>query len=229
MSSPAESDRLLAEQIAYYRAIALEYEHHTIPGPGEEELAAALDEFQPTGDVLELACGPGTWTERLLHHATSVTAVDAAPEMLARANARVGDDRVRFVQADLFAWMPDRRYDVIFFSFWISHVPLDRFDAFWSLVADCLQPAGRVFFIDDAYRTPDELIQGESSSTIRRRLNDGTPYLAVKVPHRPADLEDRLRRLGWEITVTPTSGPCYWGKGTRPSGPPTLLQRPSIR
>jgi SAM-dependent methyltransferase len=133
--------------------------------------------------------------------------------LLARAKARVGEDRVRFVQADLFAWTPDRRYDVVFFGSWISHVPLDRFEAFWSLVADCLRPAGRVFFIDDAYRTPDELIEGESSSTIRRRLNDGTSYRAVKVPYRPADLEDRLRRLGWQITVTATSGPCYWGHG----------------
>ena len=212
MSRSEERDSLLAEQIAYYRAIAPEYEDHTIPGPGEDELIAALDAFGPAGDVLELACGPGAWTERLLHHATSVTAVDAAPEMLARAKARVGTDRVRFVQADLFDWAPDRRYDVVFFSSWISHVPLDRFGAFWSFVADCLRPVGRVFFIDDAYRTPDELIEGESSSTIRRRLNDGTPYRAVKVAHRPADLEDRLRRLGWQVTVTATSGPCYWGQ-----------------
>jgi demethylmenaquinone methyltransferase/2-methoxy-6-polyprenyl-1,4-benzoquinol methylase len=213
MSRRDESDPLLAEQVAYYRAIAPEYEDHAIPGAGEDELIAALDAFQPTGDVLELACGPGAWTERLLHHATNITAVDAAPEMLARAKARVGEDRVRFIQADLFAWTPDRRYDVVFFSSWISHVPLDRFDAFWSFVTDCLRPAGRVFFIDDAYRTPDELIEGQSSSTIRRRLNDGTAYRAVKVPHRPADLEDRLRRLGWQVRVTETSGPCYWGQG----------------
>jgi SAM-dependent methyltransferase len=213
VSRSDDSDLLLAEQIAYYRAIAPEYEDHVLPGPGEDELIAALDAFQPTGDVLELACGPGAWTERLLLHATSVTAVDAAPEMLARAKARVGEERVRFVQADLFAWTPARRYDVVFFGSWISHVPLDRFEPFWSFVAHCLRPAGRVFFIDDAYRTPDELIEGEASSTIRRRLNDGTAYRAVKVPHRPADLEDRLRGLGWRVTVAATSGPCYWGQG----------------
>ena len=215
MSRPAESDPLLAEQLAYYRAIAPEYETHAIPGPGRDELIAAIDAFGPAGDVLELACGAGAWTERLLCHATSVTAVDAAPEMLARAKARVGEARVRFVQADLFAWTPDRCYDVVFFGFWISHVPLDRFDTFWNFVADCLRPAGRVFFIDDTYRTPDELLEGASSSTIRRRLNDGTAYRAVKVPYRPADLEERLRRLGWQVTVTTTSGPCYWGQGTR--------------
>jgi SAM-dependent methyltransferase len=204
---------LLAEQIAYYRALAAEYEDHSISDLGELEVTAALDAFDVTGHVLELACGPGTWTERLLRHATSLTAVDAAPEMLARAKARVGEDRVRFIQADLFTWAPDRRYDVVFFGFWLSHVPLDRFETFWSLVARCLEPAGRVFFVDDAYRTPDELIEGVGSSTIRRRLNDGTAYRAVKVPHGPADLEERLTRLGWRIQVTRAKGLFYWGAG----------------
>ncbi len=90
MSSPDAGDGLLAEQIAYYRAVAPEYEDHAILGPGEDELIAAIEAFRPTGDVLELACGPGAWTERLLDYATSVTAVDASPEMLARAEARVG-------------------------------------------------------------------------------------------------------------------------------------------
>ena len=124
------------------------------------------------GSVLELACGLGVWTGQLLRHATDVTAVDASPEMLAIAAARAGDDRVRFVQADLFTWVPDRRYDVVFIGFWLSHVPLERFESFWSVVADCLKDDGRVFFADDAYRTPDELVDGPSSSTIRRRLDD---------------------------------------------------------
>ena len=96
--------------------------------------------------MLELACGPGTWTERLLRQATSVTALDAAPEMLTRAMARLRDDRVHFVRADLFNWTPDRCYDVVFFGFWLSHVPLDRFESFLWLIADSLEPTGRVFF-----------------------------------------------------------------------------------
>jgi SAM-dependent methyltransferase len=209
----AQLERLLAEQIAYYRAVAPEYGDHAISAAGGSELQAALDAFRPAGDVLELACGPGTWTEQLRRHAASVTAVDASREMLAIASARVGDDRVRFIRADLFGWRPDRRYDVVFFGFWLSHVPLERFEPFWALVADCLEPDGRVFFVDDGYRTPEELIEGESSSTIRRRLNDGIAYRAVKVPHKPADLEARLARLGWRFTVTQTSGPFFWGAG----------------
>jgi demethylmenaquinone methyltransferase/2-methoxy-6-polyprenyl-1,4-benzoquinol methylase len=103
---------------------------------------------------------------------------------------------------------------VVFFGFWLSHVPDEHFDAFWSLVASCLQPTGRVFFADDNYRAPDELIEGAASSTVRRRLKDGTAYRAVKVPHDPAVLEERLRRLGWQIDVTSAGGPFFWGAGT---------------
>ncbi len=194
--------------------LAPEYEDHALPLPGADELSAALDTFRPSGSVLELACGPGTWTGQLLRHATEVTAVDASQEMLAIASARHGSERVRFIQADIFGWRPDPRYDVVFLGFWLSHVPLELFESFWSLVADCLEPAGRVFFVDDAYRTPDELVEGESSSTIRRRVNDGTAYRAVEVPHQPAELEQRLARAGWRIKVTSTSGPFFWGAGS---------------
>jgi SAM-dependent methyltransferase len=217
---PHELEPLLVEQLAYYGAIAAEYEDHSIPGPGAREVIAALDSFRPVGHVLELACGTAKWTELLLRHATSVTAIDASPEMLAIASERVTDERVRFVHADLFTWTPDRRYDVVFFGFWLSHVPRQRFESFWSLVSDCLEADGRVFFVDDAYRTPDELIYGESSSVVRRRLNDGTPYRAVKVPYEPGHLEERLRGLGWRVTVAATSGPFYWGRGTRELGGP---------
>jgi len=102
MGSAGRSDELeplLVEQLAYYRAIAAEYEDYAIPGPGRSELVAALDSFRPAGRVLELACGIGVWTELLLRHATRVTAVDASPEMLAIASARVRDERVRFMGA----------------------------------------------------------------------------------------------------------------------------------
>jgi demethylmenaquinone methyltransferase/2-methoxy-6-polyprenyl-1,4-benzoquinol methylase len=141
--------------------------------------------------------------------------VDAAPEMLARAKARVGSVSVRFVEADLFSWRPDRRYDAVCFGFWLSHVPEELYTSFWSLVADCLARDARVFFFDDNYRPEDELLEGASSPVVERRLNDGTSFRVVKVPYRPAELERRLRALNWDITVTPTSGPFYWGIGGR--------------
>jgi ubiquinone/menaquinone biosynthesis C-methylase UbiE len=215
-------EALLAEQLAYYRARAPEYSETAIPdlptgdlANARDALIRALDDFCPSGDVLELACGPGTWTLQLLSHAETVTAMDAAPEMIQIAASKVRDDRVRFLEADLFAWEPDRLYDVVFFGFWLSHVPLERFETFWSLIDRCLQRNGRVAFVDDACRTPDELIEGEESSVIRRRLKDGTPFRAVKVPHTPQHLAERLRRIGWNFSVTYLGGPFYWGVGAR--------------
>jgi demethylmenaquinone methyltransferase/2-methoxy-6-polyprenyl-1,4-benzoquinol methylase len=136
-------DALLAEQISYYSARAPEYFRGAIAvDPADataarQELLAAIAAFNPRGDVLELACGPGTWTAEILRYADSITAVDASPEMLALAAAAVGKHgaEVRFVNADLFSWEPDRLYDAVFFGFWLSHVPVERFASFWAMVA----------------------------------------------------------------------------------------------
>lgn len=98
----AEQERLLDEQVSYYRAIAADYLDQGLDLPGGGEVIEALEAFRPTGSVLEFACGPGVWTGQLLRHATDVTAVDASPEMLAIAAARtreVGGERVRFIRA----------------------------------------------------------------------------------------------------------------------------------
>ena len=42
------------EQLAYYRAVADEYEDHAIDAPGQDELLSAIESFRPTGRVLEL-------------------------------------------------------------------------------------------------------------------------------------------------------------------------------
>ena len=222
MNTRSAQDQLLAQQRAYYHALAPAYLDQGLDLPGGVELADALEEFRPAGRVLELACGPGVWTPQLLRHASDVSAVDASPAMLAIAASRVpAGAPVRFVEADLFTWEPDRRYDVVFMGFWLSHVPAERFESFWARVAAALAPRGRVFFADDGYRTPDELIEGAASSTIERRIPDGTAYRIVKVPYEPADLERRLRALGWDIAVRPTAGPFFWGAGSRAGALPS--------
>jgi SAM-dependent methyltransferase len=210
-----ELSELLAGQIDYYRARAPEYERGTIPGFDGGELEAALDAFAPCGDVLELACGTGAWTRQLARHASTLTAVDASPEMIAIARERLAGRPVRFVRADIFAWRPDRRYDVVAFGFWLSHVPLELFERFWQLVDEALAPAGRVFFVDDAHRDPAEAIPG-CDHVVRRTLSySRAAHRVVKVAHTPASLEARMAELGWRFTVTQAEGPFFWGEGRR--------------
>jgi SAM-dependent methyltransferase len=199
-----ELDSLLAEQVAYYRARADEYDKTGVRGDRAGRLLeAALQAFRPRGRVLELACGTGRWTGQLAVSAQSVTAVDASPEVLEINRRKVANPRVRYVEADLFNWRPVERYDTVFFAFWLSHVPPDRFDAFWALVTECLAPGGRVFFIEDrpSMATQERTLPGEPAYVVERELTDGRTYRAVKAFRDPQWLHRRLSTLGWEIDI----------------------------
>lgn len=209
----------------YYDLRAPDYGNESKPdrnnrGLMEAELGRALiDEFRPTGYVLELACGPGVYTADLARHADAVTAVDASPRMLAIARSRIDDPKVTFMQADIFDWHPDRRYDAVFFGAWLSHVPPSAFDDFWALVRACLAPQGRVAFIDEDDRATSHDDQRSISGVpaARRTLSDGRQFDIVKVFWRPEDLEARLRSSGWDIIVRPVGETFLYGVG-RPRG-----------
>jgi SAM-dependent methyltransferase len=217
--SQDEVETLLAEQMAYYQAFAAEYDANS-PLPYDHAsrtaLTAALDAFRPSGDVLELACGTGQWTAELVRHASHLTAVDAAPEMLALASARVTDSRARFIRADIFDFRPERRYDVVFFSAWLSHVPPQRFDQFWRLVHDCLTDSGRVFLIDElpAVAREEQLVPGGVAPTVERPLGSGAARV-VKVFYEPRALRDTLSELGWQMDVQTVGWRFFYATGAR--------------
>jgi demethylmenaquinone methyltransferase/2-methoxy-6-polyprenyl-1,4-benzoquinol methylase len=224
---------LLAGQIAYYRARASEYdqwwgrEGQYDHGPEwnegwfaeVEEVRRSLRAFGPRGRVLELACGTGWWTGELVKYQTSVTALDSSPETLELNRARVRSSDIRYVETDVFRWQPDDRYDLVFFSFWLSHVPPERFEAFWELVVSAVGAKGRVFFVDSLRSERsggrDQPAIDERGVMVRRRLNDGREFRIVKVYYSPEDLAGRLRSLGWNIQVRATDNFFLYGFGGR--------------
>jgi SAM-dependent methyltransferase len=231
----AEASTLLHEQLAYYRARAAEYDQWWLRqgrydrGPDVNAqwfteaatVTAALAAFRPAGRILELACGTGIWTERLLPFATRLTALDGSSEMLTINAARVQSPQVRYVEADLFRWQPAAgdQFDTIFFGFWLSHVPPERFSAFWQLVGACLAPSGRVFFVDSRHEQTstavDHTLPEPSATVVQRCLNDGREFRIYKVFYDPADLAERLRRLGWRFDIQQTEHYFLYGSGSR--------------
>jgi 2-polyprenyl-3-methyl-5-hydroxy-6-metoxy-1,4-benzoquinol methylase len=226
---------LLDEQRAYYRARASEYDEwwertgRFDRGPEAnarwfeeaDALRRALERFDARGEVLELACGTGIWTERLARTAQHVLAIDASAEMLEINRARVAAAHVEYAQADLFEWTPPAAsFDACFFGFWLSHVPASRFAGFWQTVRGALRPGGRVFFLDSA-RTPrstaaDHVLPEGEEETMTRKLNDGRAFRIVKRFYLPEDLQTRLAGLGWAAHVQRTGeffifGDARWG------------------
>jgi demethylmenaquinone methyltransferase/2-methoxy-6-polyprenyl-1,4-benzoquinol methylase len=198
-----DGDALIAEQIAYYRARAPEYDA-TFRGAHEPSLVAVLDAFAPTGSVLELAAGTGAWTQSVLRHPVSrLVALDASPEMLGLHAGHIDDPRVERRVVNLFEWEPDDTFDVVTFAFWLSHVPPARFAEFWGKVGRALRPGGRVLFVDQDRRgmTLEVPSADPDYPTVDRTLINGRVMRSIKVYHQPEALENWLRELGWEASV----------------------------
>ena len=214
---------LLADQRCFYRARAAEYDQwwqrrgRYDYGPDDaadwdrqiELVVQAVDRFGPVGDVLELAGGTGWWSQHLAQTAKTLTVLDSSRETLRINRERVDRPDVTYIVADIFGWRPDRRYDTVFFSFWLSHVPRRLFETFWALVGSCLRPEGQAFLIDnrrDPTRTAqDPYVIHEADDIQRRRLSDGSEHRVVKVFYEPDEVAERLQRLGWVADLAGTS------------------------
>jgi len=230
---PDDYERLVREQIAYYQARASEYDQWFLRqgryDRGEilnqrwfQEVGIvrqALDAFRPAGQVLELARGTGLWTRQLLRYADTITAVDAVAEVLAINRDRLRSPRVHYAQADVFSWTPAAQYDVIFFGFWLSHVPPGRFEAFWQRLVMALSPAGRVFFVDSRYdptsTATNHRLEGRQSTAIIRRLNDDREFRIVKLFYEIGPLTARLAKLGWQASLAETDHYFLYGSVQR--------------
>ena len=222
-------DKVLRDQLEYYRARAGEYDEwflrsgrydrgpeHRSAWQTEVALVEQALRGHLAGDrVLELACGTGLWTRQLIPLFRHVTAVDASPEVIEINRRRNESGAVEFEVADLFAWNPPAgEFDAVFFGFWLSHVPADRFDAFWAMVRSALRPAGRVFWVD-SLAEPTSMARDhapiDEPGLVRRRLNDGREFQIVKVFHEPDQLQRRLADVGWAGWVRSTGTFFHYG------------------
>jgi len=119
-------------------------------------------------------------------------------------------------------WRLEEKFDTIFFGFWLSHVPPERFEVFWELTQACLAPDGRVFFVDSR---PDPVSTAKDHSpsdpagvTIRRRLNNGREFEIFKIFYEPAQLAVQLRGFGWNFEVRQTPRYFLHAAGQRRQG-----------
>lgn len=224
-STPGTDSAILAEQSAYYRDRAGEYDEWWFRtgryDRGEElnaawfkdvaavesHLATFLDVARPRS-ALELACGTGLFTRLLAPKVGCLTAIDSSPEVIAINRDRVGAANVDYIECDVFEWQPRQAYDLVFMSFWLSHVPMPRFDDFWGMVRAGLAPGGAAYVVDSALdptsTARDHPRPDAETGIVTRKLNDGRQYRIVKIFHEPATLNARLATLGLAAKIART-------------------------
>ena len=222
----------LQQQIEYYRARAPEYDEwfyrtgrydrgpaHTGQWQREVEiLRCQLHNAARYEHILELAPGTGIWTQELAQLGERVTALDASPEMIAINRAKLGAEHVEYALCDLFQWQPQQQVDMVFFGFWLSHVPAEKLTGFLQAVRAALKPGGRLFIVDSLQ--PDQSNPRTGTHSLgadrqQRELKDGRQYEIVKLYYQPQALSAILREQGFAIEVQATDNFFLYADGTR--------------
>ena len=214
-------DARIREQMDFYNEEARQLTMLGLTDIAPDELASTalgtltgvVESYCPRSSrCLELAAGWGRFTRPLLGLCERLTAVDASSEMLAINREFNGDERLEYVEANLFEYVPQGRYDLVFAGFWLSHIPEVRFESFWDMVADTLAPNGCVVMVDDGILDPDGVstfANDPTGSDAHRKLWDGREFTIIKKAYNPSELECRLGHLGWSTAVTPISSEAY--------------------
>jgi ubiquinone/menaquinone biosynthesis C-methylase UbiE len=183
------------------------------------QISTTLEQFKIEGDILELAAGTGIWTEKLLRSAGTITVIDSSQEMIEINRSKVASNKVSYILADIFTWTPDRKYDAVCFSFWISHVPLERLQQFLNTVAAALKEKGKIFFVDSRPEPSgsaiDHQLPNEGVETMKRRLNDGSEYEIVKNYFNKSNLTGQFAAAGIEMDIRETETFFIYGLGTK--------------
>lgn len=218
----AMTNQILQEQIAYYRARANEYDQWFYRlgryDRGEELnqrwfkevdiIKQDLQQIVQAEEILELACGTGIWTQELLKIGQKITAIDASEEVIEINRSKLNSQKVEYHQIDLFAWEPHTEYDLVFFSFWLSHVPPELLKPFLLKVYKSVRVGGQVFIVDSRFEPTstanNHILNDDSSIYKSRKLNDGQEFKIVKVFYQQDELQKHLIQVGFKTDVKVT-------------------------
>jgi 2-polyprenyl-3-methyl-5-hydroxy-6-metoxy-1,4-benzoquinol methylase len=135
---------------------AAEYSHDALGDRFERALSTydtrrrvetLIDEFLPAAaiagkSVLDVGCGLGYFSERLVHRGAIVTACDIGPGLLERTRQRAGCDVVLADALDLVRQFGRDRFDVVISSECIEHTPAP--DIALAQMVSVLRPGGYI-------------------------------------------------------------------------------------
>jgi ubiquinone/menaquinone biosynthesis C-methylase UbiE len=182
----------------YYRRRAKEYEqmyYRSDPLWQKElkQIRNAIKKKLRGRRLLEIACGPGYWTQILSETARTIVATDAVQEMLKLAKTKKYGCPVSLAKTD--AYHPSFKgnvFDAGMANFWFSHVPKSKIHYFLESFHSVLQDKSRVFMADNVYvpGIGGQLIikEGDENTYKLRTASDGSKDLILKNYYQASEL-----------------------------------------
>ena len=107
-----------------------------------------IHRYLPAGEILEIACGFGRWTEYLKDHCNHLTAVDLSENCIAACREWFdGDERLRFITNDgtTVPEVADASIDFVFSFDSLVHVDQTTISAYLVEIRRVLKPEGVAF------------------------------------------------------------------------------------
>ncbi len=175
----------------YYNRRAQEYEQiyfrdDPLRQKELDAIAAAMNEAFYRRKVLEVACGTGFWTEKIMDAARAIVAADLSEAMLSIARSKsLASDKVTFLQADAYALETIvGAFDAALANFWFSHIPNARIKKFLEGLHRKLGAVSIIFMSDNVYvpGLGGELVvrPGVEDTFKLRVLADGSKHEVLK-------------------------------------------------
>lgn len=196
-----------ASMLHYYAARASEYDL-VYQKPERQADLAMLQAWLPTvfagSRVLEVACGTGFWTQFIAPTASAIVALDAAPETLAIAQARVPAGKVSFIVGDAYALPLNLgSFNAAFAGFWFSHVPKHRQREFLQGLSAAVEPGATLVLLDNRYvlgsNHPVSEQDQDGNTFQTRQLQNGTVHRVLKNFPKEAELRMLTAGLGHRL------------------------------
>lgn len=171
------------------------------PVPPHPYLERELAGLEP-GTALDAGCGEGAEAIWLSARGWQVTGVDISGAALARAaeheERSVGQRRIEWVEADLTAWRPERRFDLVASHYAHAAIPqLDLYDR----LSDWVAPGGTLLVVGHRHAHGDQAHgdQAHGDQGHDRESHEGQPPPEAEVS--AAAITARLDAGTWEVVT----------------------------
>jgi ubiquinone/menaquinone biosynthesis C-methylase UbiE len=206
-------DKIIREMMSYYDERAEEYDgiylgkgHTTIDPEIYRKDVTKVSEMVSgfgKGHLIDIGCGAGFWLPNYARNCNQITLLDQSERMLSKCRDRVEELGIAeissFIQGDfLDVNLEASKYDCALVGFLLSHLTLEQEKAFFGKLEEILKVNPQLMFIDSAWNKRRQ--RHREKEGVQERVLDGRTFRVYKRYFDKSDVEEMLKRYGFEVT-----------------------------
>lgn len=147
--------------------------------------------------VLEIGCGTGRHTQRLLDLGNFVTAIDLSEGMLEVAKKKISSEKVTFLKGNILEdQIPNPPFQAAVMSLVLEHI--EDLPQFFTKIRELLISGGKFYFSEIHPERTAEGVMAHFKNT------DGTEIHLKGAPHTQLDISNAAEKRGFEINNVET-------------------------